>query len=233
MAAPVLLISSDPFLGASLEAVARGRLQIARLDPTHRPPAWPATPATTVVLDVTARQRDPVHTWIRRHHPGPLVILLKPGERHPALPPDPWRVVVARPFRLIELVGLLERSPKPPDRAPEGEVPVLEPDEEPEEEEAEGEEEEDQEAPSGEGDREPHPAGPQPVPEEAERQPHPADAGTVPNQAARQPHPADTGTVVDEAARQPHPAGSGPPLGRVADPRKVGATLSTPPPRAH
>ena len=75
MAEPVLLISSDPFLGASLEAVARGRVQVARLDPAHRPPAWPADPSTNV------------HTWIRRHHPGPLVILLKPGERPPPSPP--------------------------------------------------------------------------------------------------------------------------------------------------
>jgi hypothetical protein len=113
VAEPVLLISSDPFLGASLEAVARGRLQVARLDPAYRPPAWPATPSTTVVLDVTARQRDSIHTWIRRHHPGPLVILLKPGERHPSLPPDRARVVVSRPFRLIDLVTLLEGFPSP------------------------------------------------------------------------------------------------------------------------
>jgi hypothetical protein len=97
VAEPVLLISSDPFLGANLEAVANGRLQIARLDPAHRPPAWPAGLATTVVLDVTARHRDSIHTWIRHHHPGALVILLKPGERHPALPPDRSRVVVTRP----------------------------------------------------------------------------------------------------------------------------------------
>ena len=119
MAEPVLLISSDPFLGASLEAVARGRVQVARLDPAHRPPAWPADPSTTVVLDVTARHRDNVHTWIRRHHPGPLVILLKPGERPPALPPDRARVVVSRPFRLIDLVALLERPPLGPAPAPQ------------------------------------------------------------------------------------------------------------------
>ena len=144
MAAPVLLISSDPFLGASLEAVARGRLQIARLDPSRPPTAWPAGPTTTVVLDVTARHRQALHTWVRRHHPGPLVILLKPGERRLDLPPDPWRVVVARPFRLIELVGLLERSPKPPDGAPAPGARVPEPEqeaEEDEEEEGEGDEE--------------------------------------------------------------------------------------------
>ena len=202
MAEPVLLISSDPFLGASLEAVARGRLQIARLDPTHRPPAWPATPWTTVVLDVTARQRDPIHTWVRRHHQGPLVLLLKPGERQRDLPPDPWRVVVARPFRLIELVELLERSPKPPAGAPVPEAGVPEPEEPEEDEEAEGEaeggEDEEQEGENGESEHHPPPAGTARVPEEGEREPQ------VP--------------------------GSRPPLGRGADRGKSGAPPGTPPP---
>ena len=118
MAEPVLLISSDPFLGASLEAIARGRVQVARLDLARRPAAWPAEPTATVVLDVAAGQRDAVHAWIRRHHPGPLVILLKPGERPPALPPDPAQVVVGRPFRLADLVELLEHPPGPPAEAP-------------------------------------------------------------------------------------------------------------------
>jgi hypothetical protein len=87
VAEPVLLISSDPFLGANLEAAANGRVQVTPLDPAHRPPTWPAGPSTTVVLDVAAHHRDSIHTWIRHHHPGALVILLKPGERHPALPP--------------------------------------------------------------------------------------------------------------------------------------------------
>jgi hypothetical protein len=43
-----------------------------------------------------------------------LVILLKPGERQPPVPPGPSTTVVARPFRLIELVALLERPPTPP-----------------------------------------------------------------------------------------------------------------------
>ena len=118
MAEPVLLISSDPFLGASLEAIARGRVQVARLDLATRPAAWPAEPTATVVLDVAAGQRDAVHAWIRRHHPGPLVILLKPGERPPALPPAPAQVVVGRPFRLADLVELLEHPPGPPAEDP-------------------------------------------------------------------------------------------------------------------
>jgi hypothetical protein len=108
VAEPVLLISSDPFLGASLEAIARGRVQVARLDLARRPVAWPAEPTATVVLDVAAGQRDAVRAWVRRHHPGPLVVLLKPGERQPGVPPDPAQVVVGRPFRLADLVELLE-----------------------------------------------------------------------------------------------------------------------------
>jgi hypothetical protein len=114
---PILLISSDSFLGAGLEAVARGRLQVARLDPARRPAAWPAEPAATVVLDVTARQREAFHIWVRRHHAGPLVVVLKPGERRPVLPPDPDLVVIGRPFRLVDLVTILEHPPAPSDRA--------------------------------------------------------------------------------------------------------------------
>jgi hypothetical protein len=114
VAEPVLLISSDSFLGPSLEAVARGRLRVARLDPSLRPVAWPAEPAATVVLDVTARQRDAFHAWVRRHHPGPMVVVLKPGERPPTLPRDPDLVVVGRPFRLVDLVTILEHPPAPP-----------------------------------------------------------------------------------------------------------------------
>ena len=111
MAEPVLLISSDSFLGPSLEAVARGRLRVARLDPSLRPVAWPAEPAATVILDVTARQRDAFHPWVRRHHPGPMVLVLKPGERPPTVPRDPDLVVVGRPFRLVDLVTILEHPP--------------------------------------------------------------------------------------------------------------------------
>jgi hypothetical protein len=113
VAEPVLLISSDSSRG-ELEAAEYGRLPVAHLD--NAPPTWPAG-LTTVVLDVTAHHRDSIHTWIRHHHSGPLVILLKPGERHPALLPDRSRVVVARPFRLIDLVALLEQ-PFPPDEVP-------------------------------------------------------------------------------------------------------------------
>jgi hypothetical protein len=122
VAEPVLLISSDPFLGASLEALAGSRVRVARLDPSRRHPAWPGEPAGTVVLDVTAGQRQALHDWVRRHHHGPLVVLLKPGERAPSLPPDPDRVVLGRPFRLADLVWVLEQSPPPPAAAPDPSV---------------------------------------------------------------------------------------------------------------
>jgi hypothetical protein len=114
LAAPVLLISSDPFLGASLDAIARGRVRLARLDPSRRPAAWPGEPGATVVLDVAARQRHAAYAWVRRHHPGPLVVVLKPGDPGPGLPPDPGQVVVRRPFRLGDLLTLLEGLPDGP-----------------------------------------------------------------------------------------------------------------------
>jgi hypothetical protein len=124
LAEPVLLISSDPFLGASLEALAGGRVRVARLDPSRRHAAWPGEPAGTVVLDVTAGQRQALHDWVRRHHRGPLVVLLKPGERAPSLPPDPDRVVVGRPFRMGDLVWVLEQAPPPPSDPPPDPAPA-------------------------------------------------------------------------------------------------------------
>ena len=107
--------------GANLEALASGRIRVARVDPSRRPAAWPGEPAATVVLDVSARQRDTLHAWVRRHHGGSLVVLLKPGERVPALAFGPASVVVGRPFRLAELVRVLEDPPAPlPEPAPPG-----------------------------------------------------------------------------------------------------------------
>jgi hypothetical protein len=113
VAEPVLLISSDPSLGEGLAAVAAGRVRVARLDPARRPVTWPAEPAATVVLDVTARERTAFHAWVRRHHPGPLVVVLKPGEHSPVLAPDPDLVVVGRPLPLVDLVAILEHPPDP------------------------------------------------------------------------------------------------------------------------
>jgi hypothetical protein len=127
VAEPVLLISSDPSLGAGLEAVAAGRVRVARLDLARRPVAWPSEPAATVVLDVTARERNAFHAWVRRHHPGPLVVVLKLGEGLPVLAPDPGLVVVGRPLRPVDLVAILERPPDPAAPWPAGASPAPDP----------------------------------------------------------------------------------------------------------
>ena len=151
------------------------------------------------MLDVTARHRDSIHTWIRHHHPGPLVILLKPGERHPALPADRSRVVVTRPFRLIDLVALLEDPFSP------GEVPA-----------------ERSRVP------EPEPPFPDPGQEwEGEPEPDAAASGQE-LEGEVEPNPAASGQEL-EGEVEPDPAASGPPLGRVTDRRELFARLSTPP----
>ena len=39
------------------------------------------------------------------------MVVLTPGERRPVLPPDPDLVVLGRPFRLVDLVTILEHPP--------------------------------------------------------------------------------------------------------------------------
>lgn len=103
----VLLVSSDPFLVASLKVAARGHFAVAQIDPAVEPAGWPWQAASAVVLDVAPERRADVSAWVRRHHSGPLVTLLKPGEPETLLPTDPARVVVRRPFRIIDLVDVL------------------------------------------------------------------------------------------------------------------------------
>jgi hypothetical protein len=119
---PVLLVSNDRSLGGMLEGLARGRLRVAHIDPTRRPAAWPGQPAATVVLDLTPRTRDAVYPWVRRNHTGRVVVLLRPGEREASLPPDPDRLVVQRPFRLLDLVEVLAGpgTSADPDAVPSG-----------------------------------------------------------------------------------------------------------------
>jgi Protein of unknown function (DUF4012) len=75
-------------------------------------------------------------------------------------------------------VGLLERSPKPPARAPVPEARVREAEEEPEEdEEEESEGDEEQEGDNGETERQPHLAGTELAPKEGEREPGAPDGG--------------------------------------------------------
>ena len=107
MAEPVLLLSRDPFLGASLEAQALGRLSVAPIDPADRPSVWPGAPTCTVVLDLRSSERAAAYPWVRQHHGGRLVVLLQPGEGEVSLPADPDRLLLRRPFRIDALVELL------------------------------------------------------------------------------------------------------------------------------
>jgi Protein of unknown function (DUF4012) len=107
LAEPVLLVSSDPFLGSSLEALARGRLLVSPVDPAHRPSTWPGEAACTVVLDLGTEARAAAYPWVRQHHDGRLVVLLQPGERESGLPADPDQLALHRPFRLADLVEIL------------------------------------------------------------------------------------------------------------------------------
>jgi Protein of unknown function (DUF4012) len=103
----VLLLSDDPSLGGTLEGLAGGRMRVVGIDPARRPAAWPWPSAATVVLDLTRNDRDAAYPWVRQHHTGRVVVLLKPGEREASLPPDPDRLVIQRPFRLIDLIEVL------------------------------------------------------------------------------------------------------------------------------
>jgi Protein of unknown function (DUF4012) len=112
----VLLVSSDPFLVASLKVAARGHFAVLRIDPAVEPAGWPWQAASAVVLDVAPEQRAGVSAWVRRHHSGPLVMLLTPDEPDTLPPNDPARVVVRRPFRIIDLVDILT-APAGPEAA--------------------------------------------------------------------------------------------------------------------
>jgi Protein of unknown function (DUF4012) len=107
VAESVVLVSSDPLLGKSLEVLARGRLRVTRLDPSHRPSVWPGRARSTVVLDLGAGDRAAFSSWVRQHHTGRLIILLHPGEQESSLPPDPERLVLHRPLSLSEIVEIL------------------------------------------------------------------------------------------------------------------------------
>jgi hypothetical protein len=114
LAEPVLLVSSDPSLVSHLQVLARGRLRVSPVDPARRSSPWPGGARSTVVLDLGASDLgasdpDAAYSWVRQHHDGRLVVLLRPGEGESSLPldPDPDRLVLRRPFRLAELVELL------------------------------------------------------------------------------------------------------------------------------
>ena len=107
MAVSVLLLSNDPHLGPSLQALAPGRLRVRHLEPSRQPPTWPGRTTSTVVLDLAAGERATAYSWVRQHHAGQVIVLLRPGEQASSLPPDPERLVLRRPLSLADLVEIL------------------------------------------------------------------------------------------------------------------------------
>ena len=110
MAVSVLLLSNDPHLGPSLQALAPGRLRVRHLEPSRQPATWPGRSASTVVLDLAAGERATAYSWVRQHHAGQVIVLLRPGEQASSLPPDPDRLVLRRPLSLSDLVEILSGS---------------------------------------------------------------------------------------------------------------------------
>ena len=107
MAVSVLLLSNDPHLGSSLQALASGLLRVRNLEPSRQPATWPGRAGSTVVLDLAAGERATAYSWVRQHHAGRLIVLLRPGEQASSLPPDPDRLVLRRPLSLSDLVEIL------------------------------------------------------------------------------------------------------------------------------
>jgi hypothetical protein len=127
VAVSVLLVSSDPLLGTSLEVLARGRLMVTRIDPSHQSSRWPGSATSTVVLDLSAGERAAAYSWVRQHHAGRLVVLLRPGEQASTLPPDPDQLVLRRPLGLSDLVEVLadlDATNGPAGRPSSGQVPA-------------------------------------------------------------------------------------------------------------
>ncbi len=125
MAVSVLLVSSDPLLGKSLEVLAGSRLWVTRIDASHRSSIWPSWRMSAVVLDLGAGERAAAYSWVRQHHAGRVVVLLTPGEQAPSLPPDPDRLVLRRPLSLPDLVEILagvDATNGPAGRSPSGQV---------------------------------------------------------------------------------------------------------------
>jgi hypothetical protein len=104
---PVLLFSTDPFLGAALEAVSDGSRSVVK----HALPSdlseWPNGGPYNVVLDVPPSHRKAAYETIRLHHQGRLILVLGPDEDDADLPRDAARLAVHRPIDLASLLRLL------------------------------------------------------------------------------------------------------------------------------
>ena len=76
---------------------------LAGLNPQH----------DVVVLDLEPGEREAAYERVRGNFPGRLVLLLAGEERGARLPDDPNRVVVKRPFQVVDLWNALN-APMPP-----------------------------------------------------------------------------------------------------------------------
>jgi hypothetical protein len=104
---PILLFSTDPFLGAALEVVGHGARSVVK----HALPSdlseWPNGEPYNVVLDVPPAHRKAAHETVRLHHQGRLILVLGPDEDDADLPRDAARLTVHRPIDLASLLSLL------------------------------------------------------------------------------------------------------------------------------
>ncbi|HYY82652.1 MAG TPA: DUF4012 domain-containing protein [Actinomycetes bacterium] len=123
MAYPVLLVSGDPMLGSALRTVHDGHVRVVPFEPGDEVTGWRWPEGYAVVLDVALAHRAAALAWIRRHHHGRLVIVLRPGEPTTGLPASPEVRTLRRPFLIRELAAALAgeppADPEPrPSRAP-------------------------------------------------------------------------------------------------------------------
>ena len=83
-------------------------------------------PADVVVVDVPLQDRRTVCEQVRRHYPGPLIVLLNLGDNSHDLPPDHSRTLLPRPFSIRELsVALAAFAPTQPAPDPVGRLRLV------------------------------------------------------------------------------------------------------------
>jgi hypothetical protein len=117
IAQPVLLVSTDPMLGSALRTVHTGDVRVALFDPDDQPVGWPGTDHNAVVLDVPPAERAAALAWVRGHHRGHLLVVLRPDEQAADLQRDPGLATIRRPFPIRDLAEALARPAAAPRRS--------------------------------------------------------------------------------------------------------------------